>query len=240
VSPKSSTDTGGGSSSLTAIRRQVGLPLAMVVYDSLREAIVSVRLPPGAALSENELANHLQVSRTPIREALKRLADERLVEIYPQTATVVARIDMAAVEEAQFIREALEVAVVGRAAQNASDDQIAKLEKIVEEQRDCNQRGDIAGFYARDELLHASCSEICNFKNAWRVARAVKPHLDRVRRLSLPLPHQIDALIEQHAAIVDGVRRHDVEAAQQLMRQHLREVLRVAPAVQARHPEYFS
>src|SRR4051812_28202016 len=78
------------------------------VYDLLRESIVTAELEPGRQLSENELAGRLGVSRTPVREALVRLRDDRLVEIVPQLGTFVAPISGRAVADAQFVREALE------------------------------------------------------------------------------------------------------------------------------------
>lgn len=229
-----------GTQSLRPVPRRTLQSLATDVYAALREAIVSLALAPREALSENELARQLSVSRTPVREALKKLADEGLVEIYPQTGTFVARIDMEAVEEAQFIREAIEVAVIGRAARMATDADVAELNALLARQSDANARGDLEAFYAADEALHAAFSKICGFKNTWRTARAVKTHLDRVRRLSLPLPQQIDALIAQHAAVVAAVAEHQPAAAQRHLRKHLREVLRSAPVVMDRHPEYFA
>jgi GntR family transcriptional regulator, rspAB operon transcriptional repressor len=225
---------------LRPIQRRTLQSLATDVYTALREAIVSLALVPSEALSENDLARQLSVSRTPVREALKKLADEGLVEIYPQTGTFVARIDMEAVNEAQFIREAIEVAVIAKTAQVATDDDVKALNHLLEQQSDANARGDLEAFYASDEALHAAFSQICGFKNTWRTARAVKTHLDRVRRLSLPLPQQIDGLIAQHAAVVTAVAEHDPAAAQRALRTHLREVLRLAPVVMERHPEYFA
>src|SRR5690349_12947762 len=90
------------------------------VYGRLRDAIVAAELEPGRQLSENELAEFFGVSRTPIREALVRLRDDRLVEIVPQLGTFVTRISEAAVSDAQFIRQALECAAVRLAAQRAA------------------------------------------------------------------------------------------------------------------------
>ena len=91
----------------------------------LRDAIVAAQLEPGRQLSENELAALLGVSRTPIREALQRLRDDRLVEIVPQLGTFVTRISENAVADAQFVREALECAAVRGAALRARDQDLA-------------------------------------------------------------------------------------------------------------------
>src|SRR5918912_1906760 len=88
--------------------RRIGVPVRTQVSATLRDAIIRAELAPGRKLSENELANWLGVSRTPIREALVRLRDERLVAIVPQLGTYVSRISPQAVSDAHFIREALE------------------------------------------------------------------------------------------------------------------------------------
>src|ERR671921_1610907 len=91
------------------------------VYVALREAIVCAELEPGRRLSENELADLLGVSRTPVREALARLRDERLVAIVPQLGTFVTLISPAAVEDAAFVREALECSAIRLATEHASE-----------------------------------------------------------------------------------------------------------------------
>src|SRR4029077_20767075 len=104
-------------------------PARLFVYAAIRDAIVRAEIEPGARLSENELADQLGVSRTPIREALGRLRDDRLVDVVPQLGTFVSRISTQAVSDAQFIREALECAAVRPAAEQAGDDAIAALEE---------------------------------------------------------------------------------------------------------------
>src|SRR3954452_5033883 len=98
------------------------------VYVKLREAIVTAELEPGRQLSENELAARMGVSRTPIREALVRLRDERLVEIAPQLGTFVARISDRQLADAQFAREALECAAIRLAAARAGGAVVLALE----------------------------------------------------------------------------------------------------------------
>jgi len=100
-------------------------PASRQAYRALRDAIISTELEPGQRLSENELAERLAVSRTPIREALIRLRDDRFVQIVPQLGTFVTRISTAAVEDAQFIRESLECAAVRLAATRAQPGDLA-------------------------------------------------------------------------------------------------------------------
>src|ERR671938_1085574 len=93
---------------ISIAERRSGVPARAQVYAALRDAIIRAELAPGRQLSENELAAWLGVSRTPVREALVRLRDERLVAIVPQLGTYVSRISPQAVSDAHFIREALE------------------------------------------------------------------------------------------------------------------------------------
>src|SRR3954465_11416261 len=99
------------------------------VYDRLRASIVTAELEPGRQLSENELAGRLGVSRTPVREALVRLRDDRLVEIVPQLGTFVAPISDRAVGDAQFVREALECAALRAAAPRVTAEDLDALEQ---------------------------------------------------------------------------------------------------------------
>src|SRR5271156_408155 len=121
-------------------------PASRQVYRALREAIIIAQLAPGQRISENELAERLSVSRTPVREALIRLQDERFVQIVPQLGTFVTPISTAAVEDAQFIREALECAAVRLAAVRADSDDIAALGGLVRRQEEVVAQSDFERF----------------------------------------------------------------------------------------------
>src|SRR3954452_5329577 len=126
-------------------------PIVPQIYDALRDAIVRVAVRPGQAISETEMAASFGVSRTPIREALIRLADDGLVDIYPQAGTFVSRIDLAAVREAQFVRQTLETAVAIQAASTSSG--VAVFERILQRQEQAIRDGDFGEFFASDEDL---------------------------------------------------------------------------------------
>src|SRR5690242_21644140 len=105
------------------------------VHERLRDAILSVRLMPGQAVSENEIVDMLQVSRTPVREALQRLANEGLIHVVPQVGTFVARMDLARVREALFMREAIECAALARVPSRLGKDDVKALQAIVADHR---------------------------------------------------------------------------------------------------------
>ncbi len=209
------------------------------IYVLLRDAIVAAQLEPGRQLSENELAALLGVSRTPIREALQRLRDDRLVEIVPQLGTFVTRISENAVADAQFVREALECAAVRGAALRARDSDLAALEVIIRGQEAAREAADYDRFYVLDDDLHRALCDLSGHEIAWSLSQRAKGHLNRVRRLSLPEPGYLMEMISEHRAVVAAVAQHDPDAAEQSLRHHLRMVLSTLPAIRAQHPDYF-
>ncbi|HEY0120295.1 MAG TPA: GntR family transcriptional regulator [Rhizobium sp.] len=203
-------------------------PIAPQVYERVRRAITTLAMLPSEALSEKELSLQLGVSRTPVREALIRLADEGLIDILPQRGSFVAPIRIKDVEEAQFIREALEVAVVKRLTGQCSPQFLADVKANLARQEIAvaNEDGDL--FLELDEAFHRSFCEEAGLSKSWRVIQTVKLQMDRVRYLSLPDPGHLQTLLVQHWEIVNAMEQKAPEAASSAMAAHLREVLRTA------------
>ena len=223
----------------TALRTRVKGNARVRTYTALRDAIVSGELHPGRQLSENELAELLGVSRTPVREALVRLRDDRLVEIVPQLGTFVSRISTRAVADAQFIREALECSAVRLAAERADRSDVAALAGLISRQEEVRDQHDFDRFYVLDDELHGALCELSGHGIAWSLAQRANGHLNRVRRLSLPQPRYLDEMVAEHTLVVEAVRRGEPDAAEAALRHHLRMVLSGLPAIQAEHPDYF-
>lgn len=208
------------------------------VFDQLSAAIRDLRLPPGRLLSEGELSEELHVSRTPLREAIARLADAGLVQVLPQVGTLVARIRMSDVEEARFVRENLEMAAF-EAACGIPDREIADLRDLLRRQERAAKRTDLETFFTLDEALHAQIFTVSGHPGAWAAVQRMKLQLDRLRRLSLPDTATVAALIAEHMLIVDALEAGQVDAGKQHIRNHARRVLEHAPRLQAQHPDYF-
>ncbi|HVW17851.1 MAG TPA: GntR family transcriptional regulator [Solirubrobacteraceae bacterium] len=226
-----------GNRPLTRLRRVRGA--RSQVYEALRGAIVSAELEPGRRLSENELAERLGVSRTPVREALIRLRDDRLVEIVPQLGTFVSHISDAGVQDAQFIRESLECSAIRLAAQRADRADVAALEGLIRRQEEVSAEHDFDRFYLLDDELHGALCELSGHGVAWSLAQRANGHLNRIRRLSLPQPHFLGEMVAEHRAVVEAVGRGEPDAAEAALRHHLRMVLSAVPAIRAEHPDYF-
>ena len=223
---------------LTATRDRRSRPRGRI-YVLLRDAIVSAELAPGRQLTENERAARPGVSRTPIREALQRLRDDRLVEIVPQLGTFVTRISESAVADAQFVREALECAAIRGAALRARDQDLAGLEAVIRRQEAAREAADFDRFYVLDDELHRALCDLSGHEIAWSLSQRAKGHLNRVRRLSLPEPGYLMEMISEHRAVVAAVAARDPDAAEHALRHHLRMVLSTLPAIRAQHPDYF-
>jgi DNA-binding GntR family transcriptional regulator len=219
--------------------RATGTPAREQAYAALREAIVSAELEPGSRLSENQLAERLGVSRTPVREALAQLRDERLVAVVPQLGTFVTLIDPEALADAQFVREALECSAIRLAAQRVDAVATAELVANLAAQDVAQAEGDVAAFDALDEALHRRLCELSGREIAWWLARRARGQLDRVRRLSLPEPGYLSEMVSEHRTLVAAVADHDADGAEAALRHHLRMVLSSLPAIEATRPEYF-
>ncbi len=212
---------------------------ASFVQDELRRAILAMELRPGMPLVEKELTARFGISRTPVREALIRLKEEGLVEIFPQSGTFVARIPAAAIPEAVFIRQALEGAAVALAAQRAKPADIARLDATIAALHEARDAGSQADFHDGDEAFHETIAGIAGFPGVWRIAHAAKSQIDRCRRMTLPVPGRMTIVIREHLSILDAIRRKDGEAAERAMRDHLGMLLPDLVEMQAKNPGYF-
>lgn len=226
--------------STSVSRRPAATSTRALVYERIRDAIVSLELPPGSRISDVRLAETMGLSRTPVREALLQLASEGLVEMLPQHGTYVARISLDAVREAQFIREALELAALRAAVEKIGPDGLAALERNVAEQREAEAAGDVERFYRLDDDFHRLLLAASGHPGVARVAEQSRAHLNRVRWLSLPTTQLIgQTLIPHHAELLERVRARDAEGAERVLRDHLRLILRDLPEFARRHPDYF-
>ena len=192
-----------------------------LIYQALRSEIVSLQRRPGEPIAEKDISAQFGVSRTPVREAVLRLASERLIEIIPQFGTFVGRIPLDALQEASVIRKALEEVTVRGAAQRATGAQLAKVNANLDLQRDVVAAGNFDAFRKADDALHALFAEIAGFPGIWTVVQAQKIQVDRYCHLMLPRPGRMARLIREHVAICDAIREGDPDRAVKELHDHL-------------------
>ena len=198
--------------------------LSEQVFETVRRDIVSGALPPNTRLSEFDLSEMLGVSRTPVREALIKLAEDGLVRIVPQVGTFVAPISIRSVRESQFIREHLECAMIADAARRMNASTVQQLRDSLELQAQTAQQDDWDRFYSLDEAFHESLAAVSGHLETWRIVQQSKVHFDRVRHLSFRMSDHMTQLVRQHGKIVDALADNDAVLAEAALRVHLREV----------------
>jgi DNA-binding GntR family transcriptional regulator len=209
-----------------------------VVYETLRRKVLTLELPPGAPLSENELAAALGVSRTPVREGLILLAEEGLVQVFPQVGSFVSRVDIRRVADAQFVREAVELAALDDIPSEPSAEVVAELEDNLAKQ----QASDLGleEFFALDEEFHHGLLRLSGHDSAWRTVVAAKGHLDRARRLGIADAESRQAFVVQHVEIFTAIRSRELEGARAQLRKHLRAVFEDVEQIRQASPELFA
>lgn len=206
-------------------------------FASVRQAIISLALPPGSPLSRPQLAERLGLSQTPVREALTRLQDEGLVAVVPSASTRVAHIDLDHARQAQFLRLSLEVEMVRRLASNPPSELPARAAAHLAEQSALIGQ---EGFAQADDAFHATLYELAGIGGLWPLVRSRSGHLDRLRRLNLPSPGKMEAVVAEHGRIAEAIQAGDAAAAEQALRQHFSGTFSRIPEVRAQHPDYFA
>jgi len=231
----------------TARPGKVAIPSPQTTLDSaaqqieqgLRRAIVTLELPPGMRLSENEVALRFRVSRQPAREAIIALAKIGLVRVLPQRGTVVVKISIRQMMQVRFAREALETAIVRRACERFDPVIRASIDSIMTAQRQAARVNDNTAFQEYDERFHAALAAGADAELAWRAVIDIKCHMDRVCHLTLWNRETMLQLIAQHDAIVSAIDAGDADRADAAMRHHLSEILRSLPRVLAERADLF-
>jgi GntR family transcriptional regulator, rspAB operon transcriptional repressor len=197
------------------------LPAADQIYQGLREAIISGNFRPNEAISENRVCGMFNVSRSPVRIALTRLAEDKLIDIFPQRGSFVSPIILQKVQEGHFARVALELAVLSEAAKHWTAKASAEANKAIKLQQQFSKTGDLWSFHTADELFHRTFAETAKLEGIWGTILSVKTHLDRVRHLANPVKGHTDKVIEEHKAVLQHLDSGNAELAVEAMRQHL-------------------
>ncbi|MEN1761808.1 GntR family transcriptional regulator [Anoxynatronum sibiricum] len=209
------------------------------VYEVLKKNIVALNVKPGERISENEISELLQVSRTPVREAFIKLSKEDLVHILPQRGTYISYIDLNEVEEARFIRESLEKSVIELATNEFSEDALFLLEQNVASQKNKIEKKAYAEFLEVDEAFHKTIFQECNKMRTWSVIDQVNSQYKRIRVLSFIANINWEQTIEQHQGIIEAIRTKDTQMALEIMSRHLKKLNIEKMELKRKYPEYF-
>ena len=213
--------------------------LGQRVYQTLREGILSLAFRPGEILRKPEICDALGVSRSPVADAVARLASEGLVDVIPQAGTFVARFSMSEIREGAFLREAIEVAAIERVAAVITEDQLTQLRRNLTVQAALLADGDVSGFYQMDAAMHELLLSFTGFRKLAQVSETAWLHVNRARQLILPVPGRIAATLEEHRAILAALEARDADAARIAVRDHLRQLITYLEPLERDRPELF-
>ena len=212
--------------------------VALQIHEILQARIMKVDLAPGTVLSRASLQLEFGVSQTPVRDALMRLQEEGLVEVYPQYATVVAKIDVDHARQAQFLRLSIELEAVRRLTEQAPAETAAELREILARQKAVSSPETYDIFDSIDRDFHRKLYEKAGILQLWANVRRQSVHIDRLRRLNLPMPGKMQTVLADHEAIVKGIGSGNVDAATTALRKHLSGTLSIVDLIKAQHPDY--
>jgi DNA-binding GntR family transcriptional regulator len=213
--------------------------LGQRVYQTLREAILSLSYRPGEILRKPEICDALGVSRSPVADAVARLAAEGLVDVVPQAGTFVARFSMEEIREGAFLRESIEVAAIERVAETITEDQLIQLRRNLTVQAALIADGDVPGFYQMDAAMHELILSFTGFRRLAQVSETAWLHVNRARQLILPVPGRISATLDEHRAILAALESRDPAAARLATRHHLRQLITYLEPLERERPDLF-
>lgn len=212
---------------------------AMRVYSALRAQIISLDLLPDATLVRNDIAKAFEVSQLPVREAIQRLELEGLVISYPQSRTVVSKIDISHARQTQFLRLSIELEVAQSLARAATPGLLASSTRFLQMQRLVGADRDIGEFNTLDRMFHLSLFDAAGMRELWYMISDRSGHIDRLRHLNLPDPGKIAEVIQHHEDILASISTGDPAAVDRAIRVHLSGTLAATQKIMERYPQYF-
>lgn len=209
------------------------------VYNALRNSILTLQLKPGTVMSTQEIAQKLDVSRTPVREAFIRLQMDGLVNIHPQKETMVSRIDFTKVEQERFVRESLECANIDLFAELCTDKDIDELELNIEQQQGTLRACDYIALLKLDNAFHKYMFKVTGQQLSWETIENTSNHYARIRMLTVWGKDIMSDIIAQHKKILGLLKEENAGQAKLLMKAHLHRLEEQLQPLIIKYPNYF-
>ncbi len=216
-----------------------GVPVGDYVYQAIKKNIANFNIKPGNRISEKEISELLNVSRTPVREAFIKLSKEGLLYVLPQRGTYISHIDLEEVEETRFIRESLERSVIKLASENFPSELLTKLEENLKKQKECIKEEAYAKCLEFDEEFHKTIFIGCNKAGVWSIIEQINTQYKRIRLLSFMVDVNWNKVIEQHEGIIMAIKEKNAVKADNIITVHLKKLLFEQVELKEKYPEYF-
>lgn len=209
------------------------------IYQTLRSEILSLRFKPGEELNLQLLSEQLQVSRSPVRDALMKLSGDNLVDIFPQKGTRVSLIDLKQVEEERFLRKSLEEAAVKKFINTVTDTHLAQMEENILLQQKAMKEENFIDFLQTDNAFHSIIFSGIGMSRIWNLILSQGGNHHRMRLLSFFEKNALAKIIEQHQSMVGALRFKDLKEMLNLEEKHLSKLLQETESLVLRYPHYF-
>ncbi|MBP2631454.1 MAG: transcriptional regulator, GntR family with sensor domain containing protein [Firmicutes bacterium] len=209
-------------------------------YRVLSENILNLNLIPGTALSEQDIAVLLNISRTPVREAFIRLAQENLLDILPQKGTYVAQIDLQQVSEARYLREVMEQAIIKIACAKFPTNELIELNACLKKQEECVEKEDYDTFFQLDWVFHGIIFSACEKSRIWQLITQMSLNYTRVRILNLKHGYyELPKLFSQHQSILQAIVNKEPIQGGEIVELHINKVVEDIEDLKKLYEGYF-
>lgn len=211
-------------------------------YDIILKKIIDAEYEPGQKISEKKIEEDLQIGRTPVREALLQLRQDRLINVIPQSGTYISKIDLTDVLDARFVRASVERRIMREAASlKLTAEQVADLDRIIKIEKMTREDDDFPAFLESDDTFHEYFYKITNHQRVWDWLKKINIQFNRFRFLRLKVQKlSWQGLIEEHIAIYDAVKNNDVSEVDRLTANHMHRMLDEEQSLIKAFPEYFA
>ncbi len=206
---------------LEPIRLDSYQPLREVVCETLRDAVRRGVLKPGERLMEIQLAEELGVSRTPVREAIRKLEMEGYVIMMPRRGTYIADLSIRDINEVFEIRTSLESLASGLAAERITEDELEKLQRLLVEIGAHIKSGDMESIVRTDTEFHDLLYQASRNSRLVGIISNLREQLTRFRTTSMSFPGRLKATLEEHRNIVEAIAQGDEKAARKAAEHHM-------------------
>ncbi len=206
---------------LVPIKLDTYKPLRELVFESLREAIISGHLRPGERLMEMQLAEEMGVSRTPVREAIRKLELEGLVVMIPRKGAYVSGLSLKDIVDVFEIRGALEGLAAELAAERINEEELEELERYLVKIAEDIDKGDLQKVVATDTDFHSLLYKASRNHRLSQIINNLREQIQRFRTTSLSYPGRMKEALEEHRKIVEAISERNGELACKLAQEHI-------------------
>ncbi len=196
-------------------------PLRDIVFETLREAIINQTLKPGERLMEIQLAEEMGVSRTPVREAIRKLELEGLVVMVPRKGAYVAGISMKDIHEVYELRSALEALAASLAAVRITDEELEEMERQMVREAKETEENNLQGIVSIDTTFHDLLYQAAHNQRLGQFINILQEQVQRFRAATLSRPGRSKYALEEHKKIVEALANKDAKLAAKLATEHI-------------------